>query len=66
MFTSTLLATTLYLTPIMNNKGPYGVFGIKYTHKISDQIFFKVRTYIKPQEENDPNYYIKAYVDINF
>lgn len=66
MLTATLLATTLYIKPVINKGGDYGIFGLKFTQKISDGIYFKVRTSVKPKDNEQPEYKIKAYFDFDF
>ena len=47
MLTATILATTLYITPVYKSGGQFGTFGMKFTQKVSDGIFFKIRVFNK-------------------
>lgn len=58
-----ILATTLYLTPIIKDKG---YFGLKYTQRITNSIYFKIRyqDINIATEERDPK--VKAYLEFDF
>jgi hypothetical protein len=61
-----LLSTTLYLTPIAKSGGEFGTFGLKYTQKLSENVYFKIRysDYGLLEEKRDPK--IKVYFDFDF
>lgn len=61
-----LLSTTLYLAPISKSGGDFGVFGIKYTQKVTESVYFKVRYYDNSILDDVRNPTIKAYFDYNF
>ena len=66
MLTATILATTLYITPVYKSGGQFGTFGMKFTQKVSDGIFFKIRVFNKPIQNKDDVYTIKTYMEFDF
>lgn len=61
-----LLSTTLYLTPTMQNGGDFGVFGIKYTQKITEFIYLKFRCQETNRLNKDPIITARLYADFDF
>jgi hypothetical protein len=66
MIKATILATTIWLTPTAKTGGDLGTFGFKYTQKLSDNIYFKVRVEEKSNIKEDPQAKAKVYFDFNF
>lgn len=63
MFKIALLSTTLYLTPTVNESG---LFGLKYTQKVSDAFYFKVRILNQDFSSDESNVKLRVYFDYNF
>lgn len=61
-----LLSTTLYLTPVSKAGGEYGVFGFKYTQKLNECLYFKVRYEDRSFLDQDRNPKLKVYLDVDF
>ena len=66
MIATLLLGTTLYLTPVATNGGDFGNYGMKFTDKINDGIYLKIRVFDKPCLNEQPQPTIKAYIDFDF
>jgi len=66
VLSSLLLASGIYLAPTIQKGGDFGVFGVKYTQKITDQIYFKVRVQTKPIENKDPIVKLRAFCEFDF
>jgi hypothetical protein len=60
-----LLSSTLYLTPIVTPKGENGTFGLKYTQKISSDLYFKIRTFATPSK-NEITTTVRLYLEKDF
>ncbi|MCK9429044.1 MAG: hypothetical protein M0R17_03415 [Candidatus Omnitrophica bacterium] len=66
MIKATILATTIYLTPTMHSGGDFGIFGFKYTQKITNAIYFKIRTSMQPETNKNLDTQLKVYMDFDF
>lgn len=66
MINALLLASGIYLTPTIQKGGEFGVFGLKYTQKITDRIYFKVRVQAKPLENKDPTVNLRVFGEFDF
>lgn len=61
-----LLSTTLYLTPVVKKGGEFGTFGMKYTQKITESVYFKVRYEDYSALDRKSNPKVRAYFDFDF
>jgi len=61
-----LLSTTLYLTPVVKKGGELGTFGFKYTQKITEGIYFKVRYEDSNLMDKERNPKIRSYLEFDF
>lgn len=61
-----ILSTTLYLTPVAKKGGELGTFGIKYTQKITESIYFKIRYEDTNVMDKERNPKIRSYLEFDF
>lgn len=61
-----LLSTTLYLTPVAKKGGEFGTFGVKYTQKLTESVYFKVRYEDYSALDHKSNPKVRAYFDFDF
>lgn len=61
-----LLSSSIYLTPTINNSGSNTLLGLKFTQKITNSIWFKVRITETISKNEVPTQNVKAYLDFDF
>jgi len=66
MITTTLLTMKIFLTPVVTQSGPLGNFGLKFTEKVSENVYFKIRIYEEPLKDQLPQPKLKVYFDYDF